>query len=144
MVETEQNETLTELFVHCWITLHEVARASTMARLMYAAPAWWGYINAGERDRLEGFIRKTKRFGYLPPSALTAEEMSERADDNLFKAVMSDSNHVLHALLPPPRTHEHSLRPRPHSLLLPLCPLCKTHNHDIIHSLIEMVTSSLK
>ena len=67
---------------------------------MYAAPAWWGYTNAGERDRLEGFIRKTKRFGYLPPSALTAEEMSERADDNLFKAVMSDCNHVLHACYP--------------------------------------------
>ena len=99
--------------------LHEVARASTLARLMYAVPAWWGYTNAGERDRFEGFIRKTKRFGYLPPSALTAEEMSERVDDNLFKAVMSDSNHVLHALLPPPRTHEHSLRPRPHSFLLP-------------------------
>ena len=82
--------------------LHEVARASTLARLiMYAAPAWWGYTNAGERDRLERFIRKTKRFGYLPPSALTAVEMSERADDNLFKAVMSDCNHVLHALLPP-------------------------------------------
>ena len=55
----------------------------------------------------------------IPPSALTAEEMSERADDNLFKAVKSDSNHVLHALLPLPRTHEHSLRPRSHSFLLP-------------------------
>jgi hypothetical protein len=99
--------------------LHEVARASTLARLMYAAPAWWGYTNAGERDRLEGFIRKTKRYGYLPPSAPTAEEMCGRADDNLFRAVKTDRNHVLHALLPPPRSHEHSLRPRSHNFMLP-------------------------
>ena len=59
-------------------SLHEVARASTMARLMYASPAWWGYASEGERDRLEGFIRKTKRFGYLPLTAPTAEVMSDR------------------------------------------------------------------
>ena len=99
--------------------LHEVARASTLARLLYAAPAWWGYASAGDRDRLEGFIRKTIRFGYLPTSAPSADEMCARADENLFKAVKSDPGHVLHALLPPLRTHEHSLRPRPHNFVLP-------------------------
>ena len=95
-------------------SLHEVARASTMARLMCASPAWWGYASEGERDRLEGFIRKTKRFGYLPPTAPTAEVMSDRADDGLFRAVRSNPSHVLHALLPATRSHEHNLRPRPH------------------------------
>lgn len=64
----------------------------------------------GERDRLEGFIRKSKRFGFLPLSAPTAEEMAGQADDNLFKAVRSEG-HVLHALLPPPRPHAYDLGP---------------------------------
>ena len=53
-----------------------------MARLMYASPAWWGYASEGERDRLEGFIRKTKRFGYLPLTASTMEVMSDLADES--------------------------------------------------------------
>ena len=86
---------------------------------MYASPAWWGYASEGERDRLEGFIRKTKRFGYLPLTAPTAEVMSDRADDGLFRAVRSNASHVLHALLPATRSHVHNLRPRPHSFILP-------------------------
>ena len=100
-------------------SLHEVARASTMARLMYASPAWWGYASAGERDRIEGFIRKTQRFGYLPLTAPTAEVMSGRADDGLFRAVRSNPGHALYALLPAIHSHEHNLRPRPHNFQLP-------------------------
>jgi hypothetical protein len=101
------------------VALHEVCRASTMARLMYASPAWWGFANASERDRLEGFIRKTKRFGYLPQNAPTAEHLSHCADVTLFKAVTSNKYHVLHNLLPAIRTHEHNLRPRSHNFVLP-------------------------
>jgi hypothetical protein len=99
--------------------LHEVCRASTVARLMYASPAWWGFSNASERGRLESFISKTKRFGYLPPAAPTADELSRRADDTLFRAITSDCHHVLHALLPVIRSHGHNLRPRTHNYALP-------------------------
>ena len=99
--------------------LYEVCRASTMARLMYASPAWWGFANAGERSRHEGFIAKTKRFEYLPPTAPTAEELSRQADTTLFKAVTSDPHHVLHDLLPPTRSHGHNLRARAHNYVLP-------------------------
>ena len=97
--------------------LHEVCRASTMARLMYASPAWWGFTNACERDRLEGFIRKTKRFGYLPQNAPTAEHLSHCADVTLFKTVTTNKYHVLHDLLPAIRTNVHNLRPRSHNLI---------------------------
>ena len=86
---------------------------------MYASPAWWGFSNANERGRLEGFITKTKRFGYLPPTASTAEELSRRADDTLFRAITLDRHHVLHALLPDTRSHGHNLRPRSHNYTLP-------------------------
>jgi hypothetical protein len=100
-------------------SLHEVSRASTMARLMYVSPAWWGFASEGDRDRIEAFVRKTKRFGYLPLTAQDAGELSDRADENLFKAVRTNSRHVLHDLLPAPTSHEHYLRPRAHNFVLP-------------------------
>ena len=99
--------------------LYEVCRASIMARLMYASPAWWGFANAGERSRHEGFIAKTMRFGYLPPTAPTAEELSRQADTTLFKAVTLDLHRVLHDLLPATRSHGHNLRARAHNYVLP-------------------------
>ena len=100
-------------------SLHEVARASTMARLMYASPAWWGFASDGDRGRVEAFVRKTMRFGYLPSTAPSAGEMSARADENLFKAVRADRSHVLHTLLPPTTSHKHNLRRRAHNFVLP-------------------------
>ena len=64
-------------------------------------------------------MRKTKRFGYLHPTALGAGELSDRADENLFKAVRTNSRHVLHDLLPAPTSHEHYLRPRARNIVLP-------------------------
>ena len=45
------------------IALQEVARATTMARLLYAAPAWWGFAGAEDRHRIERFQRKMQRIG---------------------------------------------------------------------------------
>ena len=45
--------------------------------------------------------------------------MSDRADKNLFKAVRTNSRHVLHDLLPASTSHEHYLRPRAHNFVLP-------------------------
>src|SRR6218665_539427 len=45
--------------------LHEVARSTTLSRLMYAAPAWWGLASAADRERVDRFIPRTIRMGYL-------------------------------------------------------------------------------
>jgi len=44
---------------------------------------------------LNKLIKKRKRFGFLPPNAPDAAALAWEADDRLFKAVLSDSNHVL-------------------------------------------------
>ncbi len=49
----------------------------------------------------------------------TVEEMFTKADGDLFRKVVGNPGHVLHALLPPPKAHEHSLRKRKHSLQMP-------------------------
>src|SRR6218665_2922471 len=47
------------------LALHEVTRATTLARLLFAAPAWWGFALALDRERLQRFLNKAIRMGYL-------------------------------------------------------------------------------
>jgi hypothetical protein len=36
--------------------LFDVVRATTIARLLYASPVWWGFANAMERKRINGLL----------------------------------------------------------------------------------------
>jgi len=33
--------------------LHVIARSATLASMLYASPAWWGFTSARDKDRLE-------------------------------------------------------------------------------------------
>src|SRR6218665_2744417 len=60
--------------------LQEVARMTTVASLLYASPAWWGFTSAQDRDRLECMVGRLRRCGYLPESAPSFAEMASKAD----------------------------------------------------------------
>src|SRR6218665_2047031 len=47
-------------------SLHEVTRATVLARLLYAAPAWRGFATAQDCSRIDRFINRTVNLGYLP------------------------------------------------------------------------------
>jgi len=68
-------------------TLHAVCQATTIAKLLYASPAWYGYTHASDRSRLESIIEKCKRLGYLDATHATASDISLKSDKNLFNAV---------------------------------------------------------
>src|SRR5688572_26494638 len=55
--------------------LHTVARATTTARLLYAAPVWWGLTTAEDRSRLERFHNKMQRLGFLPPDIMSVDAL---------------------------------------------------------------------
>lgn len=40
--------------------LHKVAKMTTLAKLMHASTAWWGYTNANERGIIEKLIGRMK------------------------------------------------------------------------------------
>jgi len=52
------------------LQLQEVPRASTVEPLTYASPSWWGFTFARDRERMELFINKLKRCGFLRMSSL--------------------------------------------------------------------------
>ena len=56
------------------------------------------YLNGEERDRMEKFIQRVKRAGFVPPDGPTADSIASEADDMLFRAIISDPKHVLRRL----------------------------------------------
>ena len=48
--------------------LFDVARSTMVAQLLYASPAWWGFLKADEQNRLQSVVRKAQRSGFLPNS----------------------------------------------------------------------------
>jgi hypothetical protein len=99
--------------------LHEVFRATTLASLLYAAPAWWGFASSADQDRLSSFLKKAIKFGFYPPNALTINGIVDRDEKSLFKSIINNPTHTLYSLLPPKKQHSHNLRSRAHPFCIP-------------------------
>ena len=99
--------------------LFDVVRATTIGRMLYCSPVWWGFAGVQERETLEGIIRRLVRQGYLPHSSPTFKALCDKAEASLFSRVLRNPCHVLHKLLPPIKHSFYSMRPRPHNRELP-------------------------
>ena len=100
------------------IELNAVFKATVIPKLLYAAPAWWGFATQADRARIETYIRKSVKFGYYTPDGPTAADLVSKADNTLFRRATAGS-HVLKSLLPEAKTHSHNLRARVHNFILP-------------------------
>ena len=87
----------------------------------YAAPAWWGFTNSADRNRLEAFIRRAVRHGYSADTTPTLSLLCDKADQTLFDNVigLTSSTHPVQMLLPPKVEKHYSTRPRGHCYQLP-------------------------
>jgi len=99
--------------------LYDVVRATTVARMLYAAPAWWGFAGQQEKNRLQSAMRRLIRLRYLPEDSPSFEHLCNTADSRLFSAVLGNPGHVLHGLLPPKKPLPYTLRPRLHDRFIP-------------------------
>jgi len=100
--------------------LQEVYRSVVVVRLLYAASAWHGFTKASERQRINSLLDRVKRYCYCEPSLPTFEVLCQTTDYRLFSNIVSDSNNVLHTLLPPLSTasQHYNLRRRTHTYSL--------------------------
>ena len=99
--------------------LWDVTRAKLISKLMYASPAWFGFLDGWCRSRCQGVMNRLKRTGYLGGEFADFSELCKSADKVLFSAVFSNPDHVIHQLLPPIKHTPNHLRPRAHSHELP-------------------------
>ena len=87
-------------------------RGVVIAKLLYAASAWWGFTFADDKQRLAAFIRRSIRQGFCTPDFANFSDIIDHADDDLFKQILSNPNHVLAPLLPVKAESHYSLRSR--------------------------------
>lgn len=99
--------------------ISSICRATLVAKLSYCSPAWRGFLSKSDSDRLEAIMRRAQKWGLYASQGCTIAEIMDAADHKLFQAVLNNSNHTLHGLLPPTITHTHNLRPRVHNRILP-------------------------
>ena len=99
--------------------MQTIFKAVAIGKLRYASPAWYGFTSAEDRERIEVFLRKSKRAGYCQSDDQTFESMCGEADAVLFRSIVTNREHVLYQLLPPKVKRSYDLRPRPHEFELP-------------------------
>jgi hypothetical protein len=105
-----------------------VCMATLINRILYAAPAWRGFVNGSEFQRLEAIFNRSIRWGVLSHSTPHLTDLMDSADAKLFSKVIGNPNHVLHSLLPPKKHIDYNLRPRAHDRVIPSTYLSKSKN----------------
>ena len=90
-------------------SLRHVYKAVVLSKLLYASPAWWGFTNAADKQRLEASVRRAIRLGLYtaddPTTSRSQLLLVAEMDDNLFANILSNPHHVLHKFLPNKTDH---------------------------------------
>jgi len=110
-----------------------VYKAVVLSKLLHAAPAWWGFTSAADKQRLEASIRRVVRSGLYAADDPTFSQLVEHMDDNLFANIRHNPHHVLYKLLPDKIDHKYTLRPRVHSFSLTVKTDCENYINRMLY-----------
>jgi len=64
--------------------LRAVFQSTALAKDKHAAPAWWGFTNPADRNRLEAFIRRAVRHGYCADTTPTLSSLCDKAVSDII------------------------------------------------------------
>ena len=101
--------------------LSNVCKSVLISALMYASPAWRGFLSSSDIQLLQAVLNKCYKWDYLTEKPIFTE-LADRADHALFDSLLNNPTHVLTNLLPPVKTTPYQLRPGIHSRCLPNAP----------------------
>ena len=73
-------------------SLREIYKAVVLAKLMYASPAWWGFMAASDRQQIDALVRRGVRFGLYNADDPTPSQLAEDADDILFSRILANEH----------------------------------------------------
>ena len=82
--------------------LQAVFRSTVVAKLLYAASAWSGFIKMSDRQRVDAFLRRSKKCGYCSPYLPSFQQQCDSMGQKLFNNIIANQEHLLLNLLPPP------------------------------------------
>ena len=106
--------------------LRIVVYSLIVSRIVYALPAWGGFVSVELCCKIDAMFKRLKRYGYTT-DYLTFSHLLDKADSDLF-CNMRRSYHCLHHVLPTLRTAD-NLRVRGHPYNLPDCSTNVYKNH---------------
>jgi hypothetical protein len=112
--------------------LSVVTYSIIVSRILYALPAWGGFLTVELCNKINSLFRRLKRFGYLTHT-VTISDLMYNSDYDLFCKLCSPE-HSLHHLLPPRRACV-NLRARGHVFQLPEYDSALHKKSFITHSL---------
>jgi len=72
---------------------------------LHASPAWWGFATSADKQRIEAFLRRGVRLNLYSAVDPSVSQRVDDTDDELFCAVLTNSHHVLHHILPDRTSH---------------------------------------
>ena len=100
--------------------LEQVFHSKVISRITYASPAWYGMAGQEELNRINAFLRRSKRSGFYPEDGKTFQELCKISDERLFRRILSNTSHVLYKFLPEKKLTKYELRKRKHDFNLPI------------------------
>jgi len=74
-----------------------------VSRILYALPAWGGFLSAEPTNKINALFRRLKRFGYTTCN-ITVSDLIDTSGRDLFRKLCS-SEHSLHHVLPPEKKY---------------------------------------
>jgi len=69
-------------------SVHDVFRATILAKITYCLPAWSGLYSASDRAKLHLFLNRCKRLGFRDNTVPTISDVFSNADVSLFKTIL--------------------------------------------------------
>ena len=75
--------------------LHTVFRSVVVSKIMYASTAWSEFVNKQDLQRIDAFLRHSKKCGFCPPDLPSFQELRDAADELLFDKILFNKNHLL-------------------------------------------------
>jgi len=94
--------------------LHCVFHAIIVSKIMYAIPAWYGFLNKSHILQINSLFQRTFKYGYVK-SVISPEQLLHFYDDKLFHKA-TYGNHAMHRLLPSFKFSGYHLRALGHGL----------------------------
>ena len=101
------------------ISIHNVCKAVVISRLIYAVPAWWGFSNADDRQKLQAVVNRAIKWDFYKATDPCIQTIVYDIESKLFFNILNNKFHVLYQFLPPVKSNMHNLRPKAHNRELP-------------------------
>ena len=85
--------------------LKVIYKSVVLTKLLCASPALWGFATLADKQQLEAFLHRGVRLNLYRALNPSVSQRVQDTDDELFSAVMANSHHVLHHMLPDHTSH---------------------------------------